>query len=76
MLHCAQRQLQPSSVFQCPGTRLEHAAPDAMRSGDLGVFQDALGSIFWQEVTNKAWRGCISYPKERTPNRAGAKARR
>jgi len=27
-----------------------------MHSGDLGVFQDIAGSVFWLEITHKAWR--------------------
>ena len=47
---------EPSHIFRCPGVQLEHAAVDSMHAGDLGVFADALGSVFWCEVTNKQWR--------------------
>ena len=32
---------------------LDHTAPDSMHAGDLGPFQDAMGSLFWLHVTNK-----------------------
>ena len=55
MLSCAADQVEPSHLFKCPGTVLEHLAVDSMRSGDLGCFQDALGSLFWLHITNTEW---------------------
>ena len=45
----------PSALFYCPGFRLEHISLDSMHCGDLGVFQDAIGGLFWVEVSNKTW---------------------
>jgi len=45
----------PSTIFRCPGMQLKYVAIDAMHAGDLGTFQDALGSLFWCEITNKQW---------------------
>ena len=42
-----------SSIFQSPGMRFEYAAGDSMHAGDLGPFQDAIGSLFWMHVTCK-----------------------
>ncbi len=53
--HCLRSRSQPSSVFASPGFRLEYLAIDSMHAADLGVFQDALGSLFWLEVTNRQW---------------------
>jgi hypothetical protein len=44
---------QPSHIFSCPGTELQHLTVDIMHAGDLGTFQDALGSLFWLEVSHK-----------------------
>ena len=45
----------PPSLFQSPGFNLEFVAIDSMHAGDLGVFQDAVGSLFWLEVWNHQW---------------------
>ena len=55
ILGCMQAQQQPSNIFRSPGMRLEHVGVDAMHAGDLGVFQDIVGSVFWLEITNKSW---------------------
>ena len=47
--------VEPSHMFRCPGVQLEHATVDSMHAGDLGVFQDAIGSLFFCEITNKQW---------------------
>ena len=52
---CAQERAQPSNLLRCPGTLLDHLAVDSMHAGDLGTFQDAVGSLFWIEVTHKGW---------------------
>ena len=52
--HCLAERMQPSSIFSCPGTTLMSIAIDTMHAGDLGSFQDAIGSLFWLEITNKA----------------------
>jgi hypothetical protein len=52
---CAAEGTQPSSIFKCPGLQLDYFAIDSMHAGDLGTFQDAIGSIFWLEITNKQW---------------------
>ena len=36
----------PPSLFQSPGFNLQFIAIDSMHAGDLGVFQDAVGSLF------------------------------
>ena len=52
---CAIERAQPSFLFRCPGTELQHCAIDSMHAGDLGVFQDALGSLLWCTVSSKQW---------------------
>lgn len=51
---CVEESAQLSHVFRCPGTQLHHLGVDSMHAGDLGIFQDAIGSLFWLEITNKA----------------------
>ena len=53
---CIEERVEPSVLFTSPGTCLHHVAIDSMHAGDLGVFQDALGSLFWIEV-NRQWPG-------------------
>ena len=50
---CVQQRASPSSLFDSPGFRLEYVAPDSMHSGDLGVFQDCIGSLLFLEIANK-----------------------
>ena len=52
---CAQEAVQPSNLFTCPGVLLEHLCVDSMHAGDLGTFQDAIGSLFWIEISHKPW---------------------
>jgi hypothetical protein len=52
---CVQESSQPSHLFKCPGTTLDHLTVDAMHAADLGTFQDAVGSLFWLEATHKPW---------------------
>ena len=64
ILACAHDGTQPSALFECPGLLLQHVCVNSMHAGDLGVFQDALGSLFHLEVGNKGWhrdrkRGCV-----------------
>ena len=54
---CIEERVEPSVLFTSPGTCLHHVAIDSMHAGDLGVFQDALGSLFWIEVNNRQWPG-------------------
>ena len=46
---CARERRQPSNLFQCPGTLIDHIAVDGMHAGDLGTFADAVGSLLWLE---------------------------
>ena len=39
-----------STLFKTPGLRLEHIAVDSMHAGDLGVFQDFVGSVMDLDV--------------------------
>ena len=55
MGQCAREGTEPSHVFRCPGLKIEHLAVDAMHSGDLGTFADAVGSLFWLEISHKGW---------------------
>jgi hypothetical protein len=55
LLACAREEMTPSNIFNCPGLLLDHLAVDSMHAGDLGSFQDAVGSLFWVEITTKAW---------------------
>jgi hypothetical protein len=52
---CALESAQPSTIFKCPGVGLEHLCVDSMHAGDLGTFQDAVGSLFWLEISHKPW---------------------
>jgi hypothetical protein len=45
----------PSKLFLTPGLELKHLTVDSMHAGDLGCFQDALGSLFFLEINCKAW---------------------
>ena len=53
--HCAEARVEPSALFSCPGFRLEYIAIDSMHAADLGVFQDAVGGLFWLEISNREW---------------------
>jgi hypothetical protein len=55
LLACVQEGSQPSHLFRCPGFQLDFLVVDVMHAGDLGTFQDAIGSLFWLEVNNKTW---------------------
>ena len=55
LLACAQEASQPSHLFRSPGTELQHLTVDVMHAGDLGTFQDAIGSLLWLEVSHKPW---------------------
>ena len=56
LLGCAGARVNPSELFGCPGLEIDkHFALDSMHAGDLGAFQDTLGSLFWVECTNKQW---------------------
>jgi hypothetical protein len=55
LIGCAQQAQDPSSLFRSPGFLLDYIAVDSMHAGDLGCFQDALGSLFWCETTCKLW---------------------
>ena len=50
---CMAEGSQPCHVFRCPGTTLMHVAIDSMHAADLGTFPDAVGSLFWTEITCK-----------------------
>ena len=52
---CARQRTAPSSLFSCPGFRLDHIALDSMHSGDLGVFPDAIGGLLYVEMSHKPW---------------------
>lgn len=56
---CAREAAQPSHLFRCPGLLIDYITVDVMHAGDLGTFQDAVGSLFWLEVNNKQW-----YPRQ------------
>ena len=55
MGRCAREHTEPSHLFRCPGFRLEFLTVDSMHAGDLGTFQDAIGSLLWLEITHKPW---------------------
>ena len=55
MQRCAADGVQPSTLFNCPGTELQHLIVDSMHAADLGSFCDAVGSIFYLEITNPGW---------------------
>ena len=52
---CLAERVQPSTLLASPGATLMTIAIDAMHAGDLGPSQDVIGSLFWLEITNKAW---------------------
>ena len=60
-MSCAQEGYAPSAIFMCPGFMLHHIMIDAMHATDLGVFQDALGGVFWCELTCRRF-----YPNQKT----------
>jgi hypothetical protein len=43
------------ALFRSPGFVIDYVAIDSMHSGDLGVFQDATGSLFWLFCYNQQW---------------------
>ena len=51
------RKKAPIALFESPGFVLEYIALDSMHCGDLGVFQDAIGGLFFMEMANKDWHG-------------------
>ena len=51
----AAEQQNPSALFRCPGFQLDYCIVDGMHAGDLGTFQDAIGSLFWLEISNRQW---------------------
>jgi hypothetical protein len=55
LLNCAVHGDVPSNLFASPGLELKHLTVDCMHAGDLGCFQDVLGSLFFLEVDNKHW---------------------
>ena len=55
MHSCALTGDQPSNLFRCPGMTIHHLVVDTMHAADLGTFGDALGSLFYMEITNKIW---------------------
>jgi hypothetical protein len=60
LLNCATTGDQPSNLFRSPGFTLKHIVVDSMHAADLGTFCDALGSLFWIEITNRHW-----YPNQK-----------
>ena len=50
---CAAAGQEPSTLFRCPGLKLQHVTVDSMHAGDLGVFADAMGSLLWLHISNK-----------------------
>ena len=54
---CVGEGTEPSHLFRSPGVKLDHLTADAMHSADLGTFADAVGSLFWLEISNKQWFG-------------------
>lgn len=57
---CAASNFEPSKLFLSPGMTLDHVSVDTMHAGDLGVFQDVLGSVLFIEISNKQWHGSRS----------------
>jgi hypothetical protein len=53
--NCMMERSEPSILFACPGFKLDFLTVDSMHAGDLGAFQDALGSLLWLEISNKQW---------------------
>ena len=52
---CIRRRQAPSALFESPGFVLDYISLDSMHCGDLGVFQDAIGGLFFFEMANKDW---------------------
>ena len=50
---CARERSEPSHLMRCPGLLLDRLTVDSMHAGDLGTFQDAVGSLFWLEITHR-----------------------
>jgi hypothetical protein len=55
MSACAISGDQPSNLFRAPGLQLHHLAVDSMHAADLGVWQDAIGSLLFLEIDQKSW---------------------
>lgn len=47
--------VQPSGLFSAPGFRWENICVDSMHCLDLGVFGDAIGGLFFVEISQKNW---------------------
>ena len=60
MLECARARRAPSSLFSCPGFRLDYLALDSMHCGDLGVFPDAIGGLMYIEMQHKPWHSSFA----------------
>ena len=54
---CMAEHSEPSTLFRSPGFSLQHLAIDSMHAGDLGAFQDFMGSLLWLEISNRQWPG-------------------
>jgi hypothetical protein len=54
IMACAAEGQQPSNLFRSPGLQLKHLAVDSMHAADLGVWQDAIGSLFFLEIDDKS----------------------
>jgi hypothetical protein len=52
---CAREGMQPANILKCPGMSIDYLVVDSMHASDLGCFADAVGGLFWCEVTCKAW---------------------
>ena len=52
--------LDLSEIFNVPGMVLKYFAVDEMHGLGLGPLLDAIGSLFWIEITNKAWHRNIA----------------
>ena len=55
MAACIREGSQPSHLFRSPGFSLDYLIVDVMHAGDLGTFQDSVGSLLYLEITNKQW---------------------
>jgi hypothetical protein len=61
---CARERMQPSALFSSPGFRVEFLTIDSMHAGDLGSFQDAVGSLLWLEINNRQWYRTLVHAPE------------
>ena len=52
---CVADMTDPPTIFQAPGVEIDVFGIDSMHGGDLGCFPDAIGSLFWLEISHRGF---------------------